>query len=108
MDEKCSGEEARQIAPRGARHAVTYPNHLVHTRRHDLRINRLGSNVNNRILVSREDVDLRLGPHVPHSAHCIPPRSHEDVESRVKGQGVHAAEVAMVLANRLVLLQVPT
>mmetsp|Transcript_8387 Transcript_8387/g.21616 ORF Transcript_8387/g.21616 Transcript_8387/m.21616 type:complete len:206 (+) Transcript_8387:550-1167(+) len=75
--------------------------------RDDLRVGALGQDRTHRAVVARQAVDLSLRPHVPDPAAGIPSPREQDVQRRVEGQGVHAAEVAVVVPDDLVVLQVP-
>mmetsp|Transcript_9728 Transcript_9728/g.39391 ORF Transcript_9728/g.39391 Transcript_9728/m.39391 type:complete len:365 (+) Transcript_9728:110-1204(+) len=59
------------------------------------------------VVVAGEAKHLRLGPHVPHPARAVPAASHQHVQRGVQRERVHAGEVTVVVADHLVVLQVP-
>ena len=79
----------------------------VHAARDHLRITLLTRHARHRATVPTQHVDLRLGPHVPHTRRRIPPRRHQHVERRVQTQRIDARKMAIVLPHDLVRLQVP-
>jgi len=52
-------------------------------------------------------VDVASGAHVPDAGDTVAAPSDEDVESGVEGEGVDAAEVAVVVANDFVGFEIP-
>lgn len=52
-------------------------------------------------------MDIASRPHVPDSSYAVSATSDKNVESRVKGEGIDAAEVAVVVSNDFVRLEIP-
>ena len=52
-------------------------------------------------------MDVGAGPHVPDAGDAVAAAGDEDVEGGVQGEGVDAAEVAVVVADHLVGFEVP-
>jgi len=73
----------------------------------DLGLGRLADDASDRVGVSREGVNVGLGPHVPDARRRVPARGHQDVDGRVQRQRIHGAQVAVVMADNLVVLQIP-
>mmetsp|Transcript_19168 Transcript_19168/g.32933 ORF Transcript_19168/g.32933 Transcript_19168/m.32933 type:complete len:321 (-) Transcript_19168:234-1196(-) len=86
---------------------VPQPHRCVHRRRYNLWVAALGLHVTHGVVVSREAVDLGFRAHVPNSCYGVSTASDEDVEGGVEGYGVDAREVAVVVADLLVVLEVP-
>jgi hypothetical protein len=59
------------------------------------------------VLVAAQDVDHGPGPDVPDPHGRVPAPAEDDVQRGVDRDGVDAAQVPVVLADALVLLQVP-
>mmetsp|Transcript_95751 Transcript_95751/g.214497 ORF Transcript_95751/g.214497 Transcript_95751/m.214497 type:complete len:375 (-) Transcript_95751:84-1208(-) len=79
----------------------------VHRAADELRLCRLRGQGAGGAGVAREDEDTRLGSHVPDAHGRVPAPSRQDVQRRVQGYGVDATEVAVVVPDHHVLLQVP-
>merc|ERR1719186_1400047 len=72
-----------------------------------LRVGALALDGADRVGVSRQSVDVDLGPHVPDSGRGVAATRHENVQSGVKGQVIHGGQVAVVVTHYFVVLQVP-
>ena len=57
--------------------------------------------------VPRQRVDIDLGPHVPDAGGGVPAGADQDVDGGVEGEGVDGGQVAVVVPDNLVVLQVP-
>lgn len=57
----------------------------------------LGEDAAHSVVVAGQAVDLHLGAHVPNPTNAVPAACHEDVQGGVELQGIHPAEVTMVL-----------
>ena len=73
----------------------------------DLRVGGLGEDGGDGLLVPAEDVDVAARAHVPYADHAVAAAGAQHVERRVQGQGVHAGQVAVVVADHFVRLQIP-
>lgn len=74
---------------------------------HYLRLSCLGSNAINRITMTSQHHYLGLGANVPYTTYTISTSREEKIESGVSGHTVHTAKMAMIIADNLVILQVP-
>ena len=83
------------------------PDGRVHGAGDDLWIRVLAFDVGDGGRVAGEDVYLCLCAHVPDAGGGVSARGDEDVEGGVQAECVHAREMAVVLANDLVDLEVP-
>ena len=72
-----------------------------------LRICGLSQDAGDGVGVTTERVDVHLGPHVPHPRRRVPAATEQDVQCGVERQVVDSAKVAVVVADDLVVLQVP-
>ena len=80
---------------------------LVRGPRDDLRVGRLAEERADRVCVAREAGGLDPAPHVPDARGAVPAPGHQHVEGRVQPEAEHAAQVAVVVPDHLVGLEVP-
>jgi hypothetical protein len=59
------------------------------------------------IRVSSEAMNLCLRPHVPDTSCSISTTCHKDIELWMKSQRIDAAEMAVIMSDNLILLEVP-
>lgn len=67
----------------------------------------LALKVRDRAGMARENMDVAAGAHVPHTSDTIPTSSDEDIERRMQSERINTTEVAMVVADNFVGLQIP-
>lgn len=60
-----------------------------------------------RVGVSSQDMDLVLRAHVPDASHRVAAASHQHVQHRVHVQAEHPRQVAVVMTNDFIVLQIP-
>lgn len=73
----------------------------------DLRVGFLTFEVRDGSLMAGENVDIASGAHVPDAGDAIAAACDEYVEGGVEGEGVDAAEVAVVVADHFVGFEIP-
>mmetsp|Transcript_40194 Transcript_40194/g.94503 ORF Transcript_40194/g.94503 Transcript_40194/m.94503 type:complete len:344 (-) Transcript_40194:432-1463(-) len=98
----------RQRGPAFSRRQVPHFDGAVVGSCDDHGIGRFGDQRADGVVVSREDVDLMFAPHVPDAGDGVASSGHEDVERRVHLEAEDAGEMAVVVADDLVGLEVPT
>lgn len=52
-------------------------------------------------------MDVAPGTHVPDTGDTVAAAGNKDIEGRVEGEGVDAAQMAMVMADNFVGFQIP-
>jgi len=62
-----------------------------------LRVCGLGEYGADCVIMTRQDMGLHFGAHVPHATHAVTPASHQQVQGWVQRQGVHSAQVTVVM-----------
>lgn len=97
------GEHAHGLAGR----QVPEPHRRVERAADDLRVRLLALDVGDRAPVAGHDVDVAARAHVPHPHGAVAAARDEHVEGRVQRQRVHAAQVAVVVADDPVGLEIP-
>ncbi len=97
----------RERRHRLARREVPEAHSRVHGACDDLRVGFLALHVCDGGGVAGEDVDLRLGAHVPDARGGVAAGGDEHVERGVEGEGVDAGEMAVVVPDDLVDFEVP-
>lgn len=79
----------------------------VETRSKDLRVGFLALDRGDGALVAAQDVDVGARAHVPDAGDAVAAAGHEHVERRVQCERVHARQMAMIVTDDLVGLQIP-
>ena len=74
---------------------------------HDLRLSRLGGHTVHGPAVSAQHHHLRLGADVPDAADRVPASGEDDIQRGVRGDAVDPAQMSVVIADNLVILQIP-
>lgn len=73
----------------------------------DLRVGGLADHAGHRVGVSSQGVNVGLGAHVPDASGGVTTRRHEDIDRGVQGHRVDRRQVAVIMPNDLVVLQIP-
>mmetsp|Transcript_20831 Transcript_20831/g.42466 ORF Transcript_20831/g.42466 Transcript_20831/m.42466 type:complete len:327 (-) Transcript_20831:259-1239(-) len=76
--------------------------------RNNLRICPFRQNRTDRIVMSRQTVNLMLRPHIPNPRHGIPPAGDQQIQRRMEFQRKHPRQMSVIMSNDLIGLQIPT
>lgn len=91
----------RQNRRRRARYQVPRPHRRVGRSRDHLRLARLRGHAVDRAAMAAQHHDLGLRPDVPDAADAVAASGEQHVERRMRGDAVHAAEMAVVGPHHL-------